>query len=78
MSSMRKRVRDRNVSRRERQLSKTSLGDLWHVVEGSTWPLTLLDHVLPECLGTKQVEACACDLELHRGKKKINAHFWLQ
>lgn len=46
------------------ELGETTLGYFWNVIESGTGPLTLLYHVLPECLGTKQVETGTCDLEL--------------
>ena len=64
-----RRVRDRNAGQREERLGEIGLSYLRNVVQGGARPLALLYHVLPESLGSKQVQASACDLKLNMGKK---------
>ena len=70
MSLMRERVRERNGGDGNRAtLSETSLGYLRYVIDGGARPLALLNQILPERLGTEQVQASAGDLKLERGKR---------
>jgi hypothetical protein len=52
----------------QRELCETSLGYSRNVIESGTWPLALLDQVLPECLRTKEIQTSTSDLELNASK----------
>jgi len=57
-------------------LGETGLSYFGHVFERCARPVALLDHLLPEGLGTKEVQTSTSDLELKCEQKRINDNFW--
>lgn len=81
MESNARKVREKDASDamdgRRTTLSKTSLGYFRNVFCSGTRPLSLLNQILPECLGTKEIQTSSGDLELKRSSVSTNT-FWLQ